>query len=198
MRTYRLAMKTTGLAAGLAVTAFLVLVLIALGDGPEGIEVPRSVNAIAVGLITILTVLSSGAWFIDRSNRAATEAYIRPTIRTELEQLLPELVQEISDNVTSQLAEQLNGLQERDARRVAQSVSQLTIARTREVVADEVEERMQHVLAAGRRQGAVLEAQNHRLSSGFVTDHGISNPPKTAAASAKVHQLPRQPGADER
>lgn len=189
MRAYKRAMNMVGVAAGLVTVAYLVAVLLAAADGSQGIEVPPRLAGIAIAAIVVLSVFASGAWLVDRANRFAVEIYVRPIIRTELEHLRPDLVSEIAGDVAGRLGE----LQNHDARRVAQSVATLTIAGVRQAVADEVEDRMQHVLAAGRRYGAQMEAQQpERRYANTGTDHGISGQAAKPAGRATVHHLPRQ------
>lgn len=184
MRTYKLVRNTTGVLAGLLAMAYLVAVSIAAGDGQGGIEVQSPLNGIAIGLIIVVTLLSVGAWTADHANRAAAETYIRPLIRTELEMARAAWCRQIADDVAACLTE----LQDSDARRIARSVAHLTVAGVREVVADEVEDAMQQVLAAGRRYGAVMEASQPggRFAS-TGTDHGIGG-----KGRGTVVQLPRQ------
>lgn len=190
MRAYRRAMSAAGVIAGLITVAYVVAVAVAAADGGRGIEVPARLAGVMLSAIVVLTVLSSAAWIADHSNRIATEAYIRPIVRNELEHARTEWCRTIADDV----AARLNSLQDHDARRVAKSVATITIAGVREAVADEVEDRMQEVLAAGRRYGALMEATSNKYSR-TGTDHGVGNTPR-APARGTLHHL-RQPNTDD-
>jgi hypothetical protein len=187
VRTYKRTMHATGVLGALLGVGYLVAASLAAAEGEV---LPQPVSSVMWGIVLLLAALSCTAWLVDRNNRVGSETYVRPMIRTELEQAREEFCAAIADKVAEQLRSELTELQEREALRVAESVSRLTLARIREVIADEVEDRMQHVLNTGRRHGMVLEAQTHR----------ITNPPAApkAANGSTVRHFPRQPGADER
>lgn len=134
---YRFFMLGCGAAALTVGSTYAVVVAIALGDGiGQGVEVPREISMVSVSLFLIASILSGGAWLVDRSAKDSARRDLGPALESTVERIAPELASVVSIQVASR-----------------------TAAALREVTTGEIAEMIDAGLKRAFRSGAIFQAQ---------------------------------------
>lgn len=154
---YKAVMKGCAAASvGLGIV-YLVVTMIALGDGQHrGIEVPPMIERTWLSTVVTLALLSGGAWIVDRSAKDSAIRDLKPLIREEIDRGVAEAVGFLAEAVAEQLAIRIEPMMSTLA---SASVGRQT-AMLREIVTGDV---MQQMLdgAVGRahRRGMLHQAE---------------------------------------
>lgn len=109
---YRTVMRGSGVVAAMTTTGWLVAAAVSLSDGDGGFEVPRWLSTAGVMIIVCGTIIGGGAWIVEHGHRRATEEYIRPLVRAELDRALAEamplMVATIAESIDRRIVPQMH------------------------------------------------------------------------------------------
>lgn len=155
-KAYGRLMLLCGFAATILFAGYIVAAIMALADGPGGIEVPAIVKMIvSVGLCSSL-VLGGVGWLVRTGAAETAGRDIQPIVHAEIEHALETAAPAVAAGVVEELVAALDCA----AQRAVDSVTARTAAQLREVVAgDLMTDMLNAAIQRAYRAGMVFEAQ---------------------------------------